>query len=79
LRLSSSYLDAGTDEKATNMVEVFRADPDPVRFIEMHHPRLREAVTRLAEFAADLERKREHKRPDGKAPGRSNKAPKKKP
>ena len=79
LRLSSSYLDAGTDEKATNLVEVFRADPDPVRFIEMHHPRLHEAATRFAEFVADLERKREQKHPGDKALGRSNKAPKKKP
>jgi aspartate/methionine/tyrosine aminotransferase len=56
LRLSSSYLDAGTDEKATALVEAFRADPDPQRFIENHHPRLREAATRLGEFVADLAR-----------------------
>jgi aspartate aminotransferase len=53
LRLSSSYLDIETDEKAANLVEAFRADPDPVRFIDNHHPRLREAATRLVEFAAD--------------------------
>lgn len=56
LRLSSSYLDAGTDEKANRLVEAFAADPDPQRFIENHHPRLREAAARLAEFVADLER-----------------------
>ena len=55
LRLSSSYLDAGTDEKATALVEAFTADPDPEHFIENHHPRLQEAAARLASFVADLE------------------------
>jgi aspartate/methionine/tyrosine aminotransferase len=55
LRLSSSYLDVGTDEQAANLVEVFREDPDPERFIENHHPRLREAASRLAAFAASLQ------------------------
>lgn len=61
LRLSSSYLDAGTDQKAANLVETFSTDPDPVRFIEDHHPRLREAAVRLAEFAADLEKGQQRK------------------
>jgi aspartate aminotransferase len=56
LRLSSSYMDAGTDEKAATLVEVFKEDPDPDRFIENHHPRLREAASRFAQFVADLER-----------------------
>ena len=56
LRLSSSYVDAGTDEKAAHLVEIFQSEPDPERFIEQHHPRLREAAARLAEFAADLEK-----------------------
>jgi hypothetical protein len=56
LRLSSSYVDAGTDEKASALVEAYETDPDPERFIENHHPRLREAATRLAEFAADLDK-----------------------
>jgi len=56
LRLSSSYMDAGTDEKAVALVEMFKEDPDPDRFIENHHPRLREAVSRIAQFVADLER-----------------------
>jgi aspartate/methionine/tyrosine aminotransferase len=56
LRLSSSYLDASTDEKAANLVEAFERDPDPERFIQDHHPRLREACARFAQFAADLER-----------------------
>ncbi len=56
LRLSSSYLDAGTDEKAATLLQAFAADPDPERFIENHHPRLREAAARLAEFVGDLEK-----------------------
>lgn len=56
LRLSSSYMDAGTDEKAIALVETFKEDPDPDRFIENHHPRLREAASRIAQFVADLER-----------------------
>jgi aspartate/methionine/tyrosine aminotransferase len=56
LRLSSSYVDAGTDEKARALVETFKEDPDPERFIENHHPRLREATSRIAQFVADLER-----------------------
>jgi aspartate aminotransferase len=56
LRLSSSHLDAGTDEEADSLVEAFSADPDPKRFIADHHPRLREAAARLAEFVSDLER-----------------------
>jgi aspartate aminotransferase len=59
LRLSSSYLDAGTDEKANHLVEAFAADPDPGRFLATHHPRLREAAARLAEFVADLEKNRQ--------------------
>lgn len=56
LRLSSSYMDAGSDEQAASLVEAFKADPNPGRFIEKHHPRLREAAGRLADFVADLER-----------------------
>jgi aspartate/methionine/tyrosine aminotransferase len=54
LRLSSSYLDADTDEKSVRLIRSFIADPEPRRFIEDHHPRLREASARLAEFASDL-------------------------
>ena len=56
LRLSSSYLDAGTDEKAANLVDAFLADSDPERFIENHHPQLREATARLADFVDNLQR-----------------------
>jgi hypothetical protein len=56
LRISSSFLDAGTDEEALALVETFKADPDPERFIEEQHPRLHEAASRFARFIADLER-----------------------
>jgi hypothetical protein len=62
LRLSTSYLDASSDEKAAGLVEAFRTDPDPVRFIEDHHPHLREAASRLLEFIGDLERRREDRK-----------------
>jgi hypothetical protein len=55
LRLSSSYLDMGTDEKAAELVEAFTADRNPKRFIDAHHPRLGEAANRFAEFAAYLQ------------------------
>jgi aspartate/methionine/tyrosine aminotransferase len=55
LRVSSSFIDVATDEKAEALVEAFRADPDPDRFIENHHPRLQEVVERFGEFLADLE------------------------
>jgi aspartate/methionine/tyrosine aminotransferase len=54
LRLSSSYLDAGTDDGAAQLVDAFREDPDPVRFMANHHPQLREAATRLVEFVSGL-------------------------
>ncbi len=54
LRLSTSYLDIGTDEQAANLVGAFKEDPDPDRFIGRHHPQLRETGSRLAQFVADL-------------------------
>jgi aspartate/methionine/tyrosine aminotransferase len=56
LRLSSSYLDAETDEGADRLVKAFEEDPDPRRFISEFHPGLQEAAARFAEFAAELER-----------------------
>ncbi len=55
LRMSSSYIDAATDADAENLLEAYRADPDPVRFIQDHHPRLHEAADRLGEFLSELE------------------------
>jgi aspartate/methionine/tyrosine aminotransferase len=55
LRFSTSYLDAETDESATSLVAAFGTDPDPERFIQGHHPRLRNMIERLAEFVTELE------------------------
>jgi aspartate/methionine/tyrosine aminotransferase len=54
LRLSSSFLDAETDEKAHALVRAFEEDRDPDRFIEEMHPGLRAASQRLGEFVATL-------------------------
>ncbi len=54
LRLSSSYIDAGTDEKATKLIEAYKANPNPTTFIDQHHPRLKEVAARLAEFVHEL-------------------------
>jgi len=56
LRLSSSYIDANTDEKAEALVAAWRANPDPERFIKDHHPRLQQVAERLEEFVDDLGR-----------------------
>jgi aspartate/methionine/tyrosine aminotransferase len=74
LRLSSSYLDMGTDEKAANLVEAFAKDRDPERFIEAYHPRLREAASRLAEFASDLQQSHRNRKQGGKAQLRLHKS-----
>jgi aspartate aminotransferase len=74
LRLSSSFLDASNDQNAAKLVEAFSADPDPQRFIEQHHTALCQAATRLAEFAADLERSKR----SGNSAGRSGTRPKQK-
>ena len=54
LRLSTSYIDAGTDEKGAALIEAFQADPDPDRFLENYHPRLHQVAGRLADFVNDL-------------------------
>ena len=56
LRVSSSFIDAATDEKADALVEAFGADPDPERFIQDHHPRLQKVAERFGEFMEELER-----------------------
>jgi aspartate aminotransferase len=55
LRLSSSFLDVENDEAAAGLVDAFRADSDPGRFIAGYHPQLRGAADRFARFVADLE------------------------
>jgi hypothetical protein len=59
LRISSSYPDARNDEEASALVEGFKKDPDPDRFIENYHPRLQEAASRFSQFIADLEQGRD--------------------
>jgi aspartate/methionine/tyrosine aminotransferase len=54
LRLSSSYIDAGTDKKANKLLKAFGKDPDPERFIENHHPRMHTIASRFADFINDL-------------------------
>lgn len=54
-RMSSSFIDANTDEKAEALVAAWREDPDPERFIANHHPRLHRVAERLGEFIDDLE------------------------
>jgi len=56
LRISSSYIDAATDEKADAVLAAFRADEDPERFIRDHHPRLQKVAERFGEFIADIEK-----------------------
>jgi hypothetical protein len=56
LRVSSSFIDLATDEKAHAMVEAFCEDPDPERFIQNHHPRLQNVAERFGEFMEDLNR-----------------------
>ncbi len=56
LRLSTSFMDAETDEQAHNLVAAFNADSNPDHFIQNHHPRLREVTTRLAAFVTELEK-----------------------
>jgi aspartate/methionine/tyrosine aminotransferase len=55
LRLSTSYLDAETDEQAENLVAAFSQNLDSEQFIHNHHPRLRQVVERLADFITQLE------------------------
>lgn len=54
LRVSSSYIDMNTDEKAEDLLQAFREDPDPERFIRDHHPRIQKVAERWGEFMADL-------------------------
>ncbi len=55
LRVSSSYIDAATDERADTLLAAFREDPDPERFIQDHHTRLHQVAQRFGEFVTDLE------------------------
>jgi aspartate aminotransferase len=54
LRLASSYLDMETDEKAQQLLDAYRANPDPAKLMAEHHPNTMEAVRRLAGFVQSL-------------------------
>lgn len=56
LRISSSFIDAATDEKAEALVKAFQENPDPERFIRNHHPRLQKVAERFEAFMEDLKR-----------------------
>jgi len=56
LRVSSSFIDVATDEKAEAVVAAFMNDPDPERFIEDHHPRLKRVAERFGEFMEELKK-----------------------
>jgi aspartate/methionine/tyrosine aminotransferase len=60
LRISSSYIDAATDEKADALLAAFEEDGNPERFIQNHHPRLQQVAQRFGEFIADLEKESEY-------------------
>jgi hypothetical protein len=58
LRVSSSYIDAATDERAEALLAAFQDNPDPERFLRDHHPRMHQVAERFGEFVADLEQAR---------------------
>lgn len=55
LRLSSSYIDAASDEQADALLAGFMADSDAGNFIANFHPRLQAVAARFGEFVSDLE------------------------
>ncbi len=60
LRISSSYIDAATDERADALLAAFQEDDDPERFILNHHPFLQKVAERFGEFIMDLEKESEN-------------------
>jgi len=56
LRISSSYIDAATDEKADALLAAFYDNSDPETFVANHHPRLQMVAQRFGEFITDLEK-----------------------
>jgi aspartate/methionine/tyrosine aminotransferase len=60
LRLSTSYLDMETDEKAAAILPAFQSQPDEKLFIEQHHPRLQGALNQLTVFIQDLKEMKSH-------------------
>lgn len=54
LRLSSSFIDAGTDKKGQKIIKAFNKNPNPQEFIDGHHPRMHKIAEKFAEFINDL-------------------------
>ncbi len=54
LRLSTSYLDMETDEKAAAVLAAFYSQQDESLFIKQHHPRLQGAIDQLTVFIQEL-------------------------
>jgi len=54
LRLASSYLDMETEAQAQQLLDAYRADPDPGKLMAAHHPHTQEAVRRLRVFMEQL-------------------------
>jgi aspartate aminotransferase len=55
LRLSSSYLDMETDEKAAQILDAYRSDPNPERLMQAYHPAMNEAIGRFRRFVEALQ------------------------
>lgn len=55
LHLSTSFLNMESNDQAQDIVSAFDDDVDPDRFINNHHPRMREVIARLADFVSELE------------------------
>ena len=55
LRLSSSYLDMETREKAQTILDAYRANPEPQSFMADYHPQTQRAVAQFRQFLDRLE------------------------
>lgn len=54
LRLSSTYLDMETEEKAWKVLKAYRAVSDPEVLMREHHPAMNEAIARFRLFVQSL-------------------------
>ncbi len=58
LRLSSSFIDAGTDGQVGALLEAYRESRDPENFLHHHHPEFQAVSQCFADFVGELERRR---------------------
>ena len=54
IRLSTSYLDMETDERAQHILDIFNSDIDPKTFMKDHHPRMNHFLSRMDDFLSTL-------------------------